>query len=410
MAEKPSYRIPVNADIVTDLTPQLGGDLSGKDTYRIYNLPGLEMTAFAELTLDTDGIIAVTQMLHTVDTFEGAASDDLVTVNGGATVNLIVLKAEHTDRTIVVKHGTGNIWLQGKADISLDDLEDGIMLVWTGTNWIDIAAGGAGGGAGSDTTAIHTTVDGEIVAVAEKTAATGADEIIIEDSAAANAKKSVKLQNLSGMSGCRVRAYVGTALSAKPLTWVRVPYSVEDFDAGGDFNVTGATGTADATEANKLHDADAGFTSALVGACVHNTTDDTYAVVSAYVDSGELTISADIMADTETYVIYPAFFTVPENGYYSIKYAVALGGGADATTDLHVSLMRYRASSELTMGYAFVTGANAGGFLGWPCSDLLYLQTGDLLWLNIYHTSSGNVNIADTSKYTYIAISLESRP
>ena len=195
MAEKPSYRIPVNADIVTDLTPQLGGHLDGQDTYRIVNLLGLEMTAFAELTLDTDGIIAVTQMLHTVDTFEGAASDDLVTVNGGATVNLIVLKAEHTDRTVVVKHGTGNIWLQGKADISLDDLEDGIMLVWTGTNWIDIAAGGAGGGAGSDTTAIHDDEAGEILGIDQDTAPIGTHELLSEN--AAGTKKAIPLANLA---------------------------------------------------------------------------------------------------------------------------------------------------------------------------------------------------------------------
>jgi len=267
--------------------------------------------------------------------------------------------------------------------------------------------------AGTDTklvSLLHTDISGEIVAITEKTAATGADEILIEDSAAANAKKSVKLSNLSGMSGCRVRAYCSAALSAKRITWVRVPLQSEDFDSGNDFNSTGVTGTADATEANKLHDADAGFTAALVGACVHNTTDDTYAIVTAYVDSGELTISADIMADTETYVVYPSFFTAPENGYYSVRFAVALGPGADAGTDLHVVLRRYRSSTAVDIDYAFVTGANAGGFIGWPCADLVYLETGDLLWMSIYHTSASNVNIAATAKYTFMSISLESRP
>jgi len=99
-----------------------------------------------ELTIAT-GVITVTQMRHRVDTESDAASDDLVTINGGATVSLIILRAENDARTVVVKHNTGNIWLQGKADISLDDLEDGIMLAWDSTNskWFDIAAGGGAG-------------------------------------------------------------------------------------------------------------------------------------------------------------------------------------------------------------------------------------------------------------------------
>ena len=57
---------------------------------------------------------------------------------------------------------------------------------WTNVSHIDA----------DDTTAIHTDESGEIVAVTEKTAPVGNDEIIIEDSAASNAKKSVKLSNL----------------------------------------------------------------------------------------------------------------------------------------------------------------------------------------------------------------------
>ncbi len=65
-------------------------------------------------------------------------------------------------------------------------------------------------------------------------------------------------------------------------------------------------GTADATEANKLHDADGGFTANDVGRWLHNTTDDTWTTVSGFVDSGELDLTDDIMADTEDYIIYPS--------------------------------------------------------------------------------------------------------
>lgn len=61
------------------------------------------------------------------------------------------------------------------------------------------------------------------------------------------------------------------------------------------------SGTADDTEANTLHDADGGFATTDVGKTVHNTTDDTYAVVTAFVDSGQLTLDADIFISGETY-------------------------------------------------------------------------------------------------------------
>lgn len=63
------------------------------------------------------------------------------------------------------------------------------------------------------------------------------------------------------------------------------------------------TGEADATEANKLHDADAAFTANMVGAVVKNTTQDTQTTVSAYVDSGELTLTDDIFASGQAYAI-----------------------------------------------------------------------------------------------------------
>lgn len=53
-----------------------------------------------------------------------------------------------------------------------------------------------GGGPGSDTTAIHVDVAGEIAGIAVKALPVGADLIVIEDSADGNAKKSVAISTL----------------------------------------------------------------------------------------------------------------------------------------------------------------------------------------------------------------------
>lgn len=54
----------------------------------------------------------------------------------------------------------------------------------------------SGGGPGSDTTAIHDDTAGEIAAIATKSPLVGADVILIEDSAAANAKKSATIADI----------------------------------------------------------------------------------------------------------------------------------------------------------------------------------------------------------------------
>jgi hypothetical protein len=51
---------------------------------------------------------------------------------------------------------------------------------------------------GTDAAAIHDNVSGEISAITEKTAPVAADLIVIEDSAASNAKKRVQIGNLGG--------------------------------------------------------------------------------------------------------------------------------------------------------------------------------------------------------------------
>ena len=64
---------------------------------------------------------------------------------------------------------------------------------------------------------------------------------------------------------------------------------------------------ATATTSDKLVDSGQTFTSSVeVGDYIHNTTDGTFATITAIDSDTTLSISADIMANTEDYVIYSA--------------------------------------------------------------------------------------------------------
>ncbi len=71
----------------------------------------------------------------TVDTQAAAASDDLDTINGGNEGDLIFLRAASAARTVVLKDGTGNLKINGGADLSLDNSDDLAVLHFDGTSW-----------------------------------------------------------------------------------------------------------------------------------------------------------------------------------------------------------------------------------------------------------------------------------
>lgn len=89
--------------------------------------------------------------------------------------------------------------------------------------------GGGGGGSGTDADAIHDNVAGEINAIAEKTTPVAADEILIEDSAAANAKKKVQASNwpLRDVSCC---AYNNANISVNDATYTILDLNSEYYD------------------------------------------------------------------------------------------------------------------------------------------------------------------------------------
>ena len=83
------------------------------------------------------GVITITRSYFNIDTEANAATDDLDTINGGVDGRVIVIKANATTRTVVVKDGTGNIQCAG--DFSMDNTEDIMTLIFDGTNWLEIS-------------------------------------------------------------------------------------------------------------------------------------------------------------------------------------------------------------------------------------------------------------------------------
>lgn len=106
---------------------------------------GLGLGALGTALTIATGAITVVNSNHKIDTEAAAASDDLDTINGGYDGMLLALSAVDDARTVVLKHGTGNIFLHGAADFSLDNTLDQQLLIKRGSNWIALAPGANNG-------------------------------------------------------------------------------------------------------------------------------------------------------------------------------------------------------------------------------------------------------------------------
>jgi hypothetical protein len=151
-----------------------------------------------------------------------------------------------------------------------------------------------------------------------------------------------------------LKTHYGRAINVIPSDTVNIPNP-----AG-----LGMTGAADGTDTNKLIDSTASFTTNLLGAIVVNTTDNTIANVIGFVNSGILTLDADIFtAGTENYAIYnsennqgcalyiksgtPASLKVLTVGGDIIKFKSC--GDANASMILPVNVLRVLSTdTELT--------------------------------------------------------------
>ncbi len=117
----------------------------------------IALESAVELTI-AGGIVTKSRAHHTIDTQGDAASDELDTINGGSEGEVILVRAADGARTVILKHGTGNIWNPAEEDITLDDAGDYCFLVYNGTNWCAIS-GGLSAGAIAGLIAAHAALD-----------------------------------------------------------------------------------------------------------------------------------------------------------------------------------------------------------------------------------------------------------
>jgi len=130
----------------------------------------LNFETATELTI-ASGVITVTQSMHTVDTESDAASDDLDTITGADGDVLYLLPADDA-RTVVLKHGTGNIVTGDGSDRSLDNTGRAAHLVRFGSTWVLVGFIETGGGGGmtsftvaGDTGGGQTITDGNTLSI-----------------------------------------------------------------------------------------------------------------------------------------------------------------------------------------------------------------------------------------------------
>lgn len=127
------------AGSATDLKTRLAHSLSDAGM--------LEFDAATELTISS-GAITVTQNYHKVDTEGDGATDDLVTINGGAAGMFVVLRPENSSRDITIKHGSGNIRTAAGTDLTLTNIYALAFLVYDAAlgYWLAFMGSGIGSG------------------------------------------------------------------------------------------------------------------------------------------------------------------------------------------------------------------------------------------------------------------------
>jgi hypothetical protein len=208
----------------------------------------------------------------------------------------------------------------------------------------------------------------------------------------------------AGANVSRARGYRSGDWWLPTNAWVRVPLNAETYDNQNELDTTSKLGTASATTPDHLIDTTLNpFTPADVGKWVYNSTDYTYAIVTAYNSTSDLTLDTDIMANGEGYELYAGCFTATAAGYY-----LACG-----VTRCNCTLAdKWYFAGLAKNGTVVASGgwqSSVGDGIATNCisgvlSDIIYLAIGDELDLQGYHSEGDAAKFRGATNQTYLAV------
>jgi len=198
----------------------------------------------------------------------------------------------------------------------------------------------------------------------------------------------------------RASAYLGTEQLAATGLNFNLRYKQEDVDTHNEFDVSQKVGNATATTADHLIDTTLNqFTAGDVGKYVYNTTDYTYAKITAYNSSSDVTLDTDIMVNGEGYEVYLNAFTVTEDGRYLITAVITFTDGMEA--DKRHQMFIKKNGSVLTRAYQH---SSVAGWLATSCLATADLVANDYITIRTHNPASGNIRLWPVTDYTRVDI------
>ena len=84
------------------------------------------------------GVITITHSLHEVEVQGASGNDNLDTINGGISGQILILRAFNGARTVTLRNDEGNIYLPSGSDFALDTAEDVAVLLKDENDWYAI--------------------------------------------------------------------------------------------------------------------------------------------------------------------------------------------------------------------------------------------------------------------------------
>jgi hypothetical protein len=177
----------------TQATPTLYNNLV-KDAIRLLSVAG------ANKTIAT-GAIAVTPSVgeshYQVDTEGSASADDLDTITGGATGDVIGLVSANTARVVSLRSGYGNILLTGGSPVTLDTV-GAFLLRYNGANWVPYGGGGSSDAATLTNKSGLDRIAGDVVSFDTANASAFTTTTYLQDLRVMGVVKSAIANNASG--------------------------------------------------------------------------------------------------------------------------------------------------------------------------------------------------------------------